>query len=187
MKLTRIIQLVMTFRSPAVVMTIAAWWNLLIWLARIQATSFVLFWRLYVIRTLSIAKKLLLMYVSCNCAEFCLTRPVVQLSRETRIGTCFFAGWIVGGGVRALSNFCDFLNVVYLLSVTLGTTWRTDKLVQVPFLLLPVPFTRQKALSQERCSAELSYGGSKIVALSIWWLHTRSDKKEKSEVLATTN
>ena len=98
MKLTRIIQLVMTFRSPAVVMTITAWLSLLIWLACLQATSFVLFWRPYVIRAPSVAKKLLLMYVSYHCAEFCVARPVVQLSRETRIGTSFLRWlerWVV--------------------------------------------------------------------------------------------
>jgi hypothetical protein len=126
-------------------------------------------------------------YVSCNCAEFCVAKPIVLLSRETRTTTSFLRWFERGeGGGSARSNFCEFLNIVYLLSVSLGTTWRSDKLVQIPFPLLPAPFTRQKALSAERCGTELSYSGWKIVVLSIWCLHTRFDKK-KSEVLAATN
>jgi hypothetical protein len=59
-KLTPIIQLVMTFRPPAVVMTITPWLSLLIWLAGVQVSSLMLFSRHYLIRTPSVDTILLL-------------------------------------------------------------------------------------------------------------------------------
>ena len=62
MKLTGVIQLAMTFRRPAFVLSVKARLNLLIWLAAIQASSLMLLSRQYVyfVRASSVDNPLLL-------------------------------------------------------------------------------------------------------------------------------